>query len=292
MVCLAQREADRVRRRAGIGYGIDMQVNLEAERCVAASNLGRAMIQAQVQPTSSGAIIFDAHKIPRVEEAWFEPAHWQATLAAATPVAGRGTVTFFDASFGACVLRHYHRGGLVAHFNADHYLWTGRSRTRGFREFRLLAQLHAAGLRVPAPLFARYVRTGVRYQADLVTERVAGARTLAEHLSTGDLDAALAARAGRTLAGFHAHGAWHADLNAHNVLTDGAGNVWLLDFDRGQIRKPQMQWQRANLDRLQRSFLKLGARKHMPDFDAKFWHPLLAAYHRALADRHLRGAGA
>jgi 3-deoxy-D-manno-octulosonic acid kinase len=255
-------------------------------------NLGRAMIEAQVQSTMSGAILFDAQRFTRAEESWFEPAHWRVGDGSAQRAAGRGTVTYFEAPFGACVLRHYRRGGLVAHINADSYLWTGRSRTRGFREFHLLARLHDAGLRVPAPVLARYVRNGMHYRADLVTQLIPGARTLAERLVASDLDAVLAACVGRTLAGFHAHGAWHADLNAHNLLTDGSGEVWLLDFDRGRIRKPAMAWQQANLERLQRSFLKLGARRKLPDFDVVFWHPLLAAYHRALAERHVRGESA
>jgi 3-deoxy-D-manno-octulosonic acid kinase len=190
------------------------------------------------------------------------------------------------------VLRHYRRGGLIARVNRDRYVWTGAARTRGFREFRLLATLHDAGLHVPAPVAARYQREGLHYRADLVTRRIPGARTLAERLASGELDAAVAARVGRTLAGFHAHGAWHADLNAHNVLTDGSGTVWLLDFDRGRLRTPAMTWQQANLDRLRRSFIKLGAGADLAAFDARFWHPLLAAYHRALADRVARGGAA
>lgn len=247
------------------------------------------MIRAQVQPTPTGAILFDATAVQHVDEAWFEPTHWQASSTSRQQSGGRGSVVFFDAPFGAGVLRHYRRGGLVGKLNADHYLWTGRRRTRGFREFTLLAQLHDAGLRVPAPLFARYVREGLRYRADLVTRRIPGARTLAERSLAGDVDAALAARVGRTLAGFHVRGAWHADLNAHNVVVDGAGDVWLLDFDRGRMRPPAMPWQQANLERLHRSLAKIGAIKRLEGFDSRFWHPLLAAYHRVLADRAARG---
>ncbi len=230
-------------------------------------------------------ILFDANLVSNVDHDWFDPGRWQEADPEGAAQAGRGQVTYFDAPFGGCVLRHYLRGGLVARINADKYVWSGRERTRGFREFRLLAHLHDAGLRVPAPVAARYVRHGLYYRADLITHRIPAACTLAQHLAARDLDAALGARVGRVLAGFHAAGAWHADLNAHNVLTDGSGNVWLLDFDRGRLRKPAMDWQQANLARLQRSFVKLGARKKITDFDQCFWHPLLAAYHRALADR-------
>jgi 3-deoxy-D-manno-octulosonic acid kinase len=243
------------------------------------------MIKAQIQTSAHGAIQFDSEVMSRADESWFE----QTATAGDGVRAGRGAVVFFDAPFGACVLRHYCRGGLVAHVNTDRYLWTGRKRSRAFREFRLLAELHDAGLPVPAPLMARYVRSGLSYRADLITRQIPGALNLAERLAARQLDAALATQVGRTLAGFHARGLWHADLNAGNLLVDGAGKVWLIDFDRCRKRKPAMSWQQANLHRLLRSFRKLQAGKLMGNFDEVFWHPMLAAYHRSLADRYARG---
>lgn len=245
------------------------------------------MIKAQVQATATGAILFDAAQMPVADEKWFEPPHDDGSAPAGS--AGRGQVYFLEAPFGACVLRHYRRGGLVSHVNKERYLWTGRKRTRAFREFRLLASLHDAGLPVPPPLMARYVRKGLIYQADLITRQIPGTRTLADRLATRELDAALAVRVGRTLAGFHAHGLWHADLNAHNVLVDTGGKVWVIDLDRCRLRKPAMSWQQANLDRLLRSFRKLQSARVLPEFDAVFWHPMLAAYHRSLSDRYARG---
>lgn len=243
------------------------------------------MIKAQIQSTASGAILFDSAQMAEADEHWFE----QVAGTAGTIRGGRGAVVFFDAPFGACVLRHYHRGGLVARVNSDRYLWTGRKRCRAFREFRLLAELTCSGLPVPVPLMARYVREGLSYRADLITRQIPGAQTLAQRLAASSLDAALATRVGRTLAGFHAYGVWHADLNATNLLVDAGGKIWLIDFDRCGQRKPALAWQQANLERLLRSFRKLQAPRQMSDFDEVFWHPMLAAYHRNLADRHARG---
>ncbi|MEO8011997.1 MAG: 3-deoxy-D-manno-octulosonic acid kinase [Dokdonella sp.] len=242
------------------------------------------MIEAQVQNNVRGQILFDAALVSGADARWFNPAS-AGDARVSTQTAGRGSVTFFDASFGPCVLRHYHRGGLAARISADRYFWTGATRTRSFREFRLLAELHALGLRVPAPVAARYVRDGLYYRADLVTRRIPGAHTLAVLLETARLDNALAVDVGVTLASFHACGVWHADLNAHNILCDAHGQVWLLDFDRGRLRVPKIGWQQANIARLRRSFMKLGAAKRVVDFDTRFWHPLLASYHRLLADR-------
>lgn len=240
------------------------------------------MIEAQVQSTATGAIVFDRTLGVVPDEAWFEPAHWSALGKAAAGVGGRGGVAFVDTPVGVCALRHYRRGGFVARLNADRYLWTGAARTRAFREFRLLAELANAGLPVPAPVAARYVRDGWRYRADLLTRRIHPAHTLSGALGTGALDPALAERIGRTIARFHAASVWHADLNAHNVLVDSNDTVWLIDFDRGRRRRPKLAWQQGNLSRLRRSFEKLGAAR-IEAFDARFWHPLLAAYHEALS---------
>jgi len=240
------------------------------------------MIETQVQPTASGAIVFDRALVRTPDEAWFDRAHWSAQGGAQALSGGRGGVLFVETPAGTCALRHYHRGGLAARVSADRYLWSGASRTRAFREFRLLAHVAELGLPAPRPVAARYVRDGLRYRADLLTRRIESSRTLADRLAAGALDSGLAQQVGRTIARFHAANIWHADLNAHNVLVDAAGSVWLIDFDRGRVRKPRLAWQQANLARLRRSFDKLGAQR-MDGFDVRFWHPLLAAYHEALS---------
>lgn len=238
------------------------------------------MVQAQVQSTADGAIVFDAALGIMPGPDWFDATRWKPLGRAAS---GRGSVVFVETPAGACALRHYHRGGLAARLSSDAYLWSGAARTRAFREFRLLARLADDGLPVSLPVAARYVRKGLVYRADLLTRRI-DADTLATRLAQGRLDAMLGQRIGRTMAEFHAFGAWHADLNAHNILVDAREHISLIDFDRGRVRKAQLAWQQANLDRLHRSLVKLGARR-LQGFEACFWHPLLAAYHEAMAAR-------
>jgi len=187
-----------------------------------------------------------------------------------------------QAPLGAWVLRHYRRGGMVARVMGDRYLWSGAERTRGFAELRLLAELHRRGLDVPRPVAARYQRSGVHYRADLITQYIADAQTLAQRLREKGIDAASAGRVGEAVARLHNAGGYHADLNAHNVLLD-LRRVWLIDFDRGELRVPQRAWQLENLARLRRSLIKLGAAEGGEEvFDHAIWQPLMAAYEQTL----------
>ncbi len=225
-----------------------------------------------VAPIASGEIIFDA-------------AAWSAEQAArafvdgvhhAAEQRGRGHVHLLQLPFADAVLRAYRRGGVIARLSRDWYWWRGSAATRPFREFRLTAAMHQEGLPVPRPLAARYVRSGLGYRAALITERIADARTLAECVqANAGIDWSAI---GRMLAQFHARGLWHADLNAHNILIDKAGTHWLIDLDRGRLRSPNGAWRQGNIDRLQRSLIKLGALDRVDDFAASAWPALLAAY--------------
>jgi 3-deoxy-D-manno-octulosonic acid kinase len=257
-----------------------------------------AIGEAKVQATGDGAIVFDTAAAARAggerfDPAWFDPEHWRARGLATEHGGGRGGVLRVRVGDDEWVLRHYHRGGMVARVLGDRYLWNGAERTRGFAEFHLLAELARRGLAVPDPIGARYRRSGVHYRADLITRYIAPAQTLAERLRAGALDPATAERVGAGIAEFHVAGAYHADLNAHNVLLDSR-RVWLVDFDRGALRVPAKSWQLANLARLRRSLVKLGAaRDNEQAFDRECWQPLMAAWERALgrAGTHAAAGG-
>lgn len=218
--------------------------------------------------TAEGAILFDRTRMAQADATLFDPR--RGAPGAVQTRGGRGAVWSVSGSFGDGVLRHYRRGGLVAHLVRDRYPWHGEDATRAFREFRLLAELVARGLPVPRPLAAHYRRGGLTYRADLLTELVPQSRTFADRVA----EAALWPSVGRMLARFHREGVWHADLNAHNVLVDTQDQVWLIDFDRGRLRPLDSSWFEANLLRLRRSLLKIGAEAA---WDAH-WPALLDAY--------------
>ncbi|GAA0241315.1 3-deoxy-D-manno-octulosonic acid kinase [Rhodanobacter caeni] len=240
------------------------------------------MMQEETLNEAGGAIVFDAALPAQVTHDWFAPAYWREREALRVQAGGRGGVAVIDTPAGECVLRHYRRGGLVAALMGDRYLWRGAMRTRPFAEFHLLAEIERLGLPGPVPVAARYCRQGAFYTADLITRRIAHARTLAECLRAGQFDGALAEAVGELVARFHRAGIWHADLNAHNVMVSGEA-LFLIDFDRGRKRAPQAAWQQANLQRLRRSLLKLGAAAGDESaFDRELWQPLLRGYRRTM----------
>jgi 3-deoxy-D-manno-octulosonic acid kinase len=203
-----------------------------------------------------GAILFDRASVPQADSMLLDPRAWGEGANALEGRGGRGSVWNIRGPFGDAVLRHYRRGGVPGRFVRDRYLFMGEEATRGFREFRLLVRLRDLGLPVPQPLAAGFVRSGLFYRADLLTARVPDARTLAE-CGREALSAKVWRELGALLARFHRQGVFHADLNAHNIMIGESGALWLLDFDRGEIREPSKGWQQANLDRLHRSLEKL-----------------------------------
>ena len=221
---------------------------------------------------AEGAIVFDRLRVAQADRRLLDPGCWEGRSRSESARGGRGAVWFVRAEFGESVLRHYRRGGLAARLSRDLYLFTGEDRTRAFREFRLLAELRARGLPVPAPVAAGYSRHGPFYRGDLLTLAIPEVRPLAELLA---MEPAGWTALGALLARFHGEGVWHADLNAHNILRDAAGAFWLIDFDRGRLRVPQRGWQQANLGRLQRSLRKQGL---AADELATAWAALMDGY--------------
>jgi 3-deoxy-D-manno-octulosonic acid kinase len=207
---------------------------------------------------------------------WFNPGEWRRAGAVAIETSGRGEVLIVAHGAETWVLRHYRRGGLVARFIDDHYLWLGAERTRAFREWRLLRRLCAAGLPVPSPVAAHVYRTGFIYTADIITTYLPDTRKLSWFIAQSRVPAACWRRIGGMIRAVHDRGVDHPDLTAHNVLLDDTGNTFLVDFDNA-LEKPPGAWQRAGVERFKRSLRKV-ALETGTEFDSAAWADVEAGY--------------
>ena len=223
-------------------------------------------------------ILYDAECIEEASANLFEPDWHQRIGALKGAAVGRGTTHFFDLGNYAAVLRHYRRGGLVAKFNSDCYLWTGLESSRPWREWELLAALREKKLPVPKPLAARVVTAGVWYRGDLLMEEISRAQPLSQWLMQQSLAESTWQAVGATIRRFHAAGVYHADLNAHNILLDAEDRVSLIDFDRGKLRAVSRVWAQANVSRLQRSLTKLYGLHPGFHYNNIGWNALLYGY--------------
>ena len=202
---------------------------------------------------------------------------------------GRGTVYFrsLPTQAGNCnvVVKQYRRGGMVRHFNKNLY-WHGHySQSRAWLEFKLLVKMTAMSLPVPTPVAARVKRTFLHlYESTIVTQEIEQSKTLADCLklhSDQPVDHTLWQNTGETIKRFHTANIYHADLNASNILIGGNDQVYLIDFDKGQLLPDnRTNWKRDNLHRLQRSLLKYQRNNDQFQYSTEHWNSLLAGYER------------
>ena len=241
--------------------------------------------------TANGVMLYDASRAGNLQPDTFDPAHMRRKGLIEGEARGRGSAFFLRVDNHAWVLRHYRRGGLMAKLSQDRYRWRGENATRPFAEWQLLYHLYRAGLPVPAPVAARYRRHGFTYSGDIITERLPDTRSLAQALREQPQSLLNWIAIGRCLRLFHDRGVCHADLNAHNILlgtTDpqsglpGSATVWLIDFDRGSLRRPG-GWMDANLVRLRRSLEKVCWGLPPAHFTESDWHGLLDGYQQGHA---------
>ena len=194
---------------------------------------------------------------------------WAGERAGVEALRGRGTVYSLDAPLvgpdarARWAVRHYRRGGAVASYLDDRYL--SRGRTRPEREIRASVEARARGVSTPAVITGAWYHSGVFYRADLVTELVPGALTLADSLFSEQrsVDAvARLARSGRLVRDLGEKGVLHADLNAMNILLSSERSeplAYVIDLDRASVTDtPEAALADSMQHRLERSLRKLG----------------------------------
>ncbi|MHB1193432.1 MAG: lipopolysaccharide kinase InaA family protein [Longimicrobiales bacterium] len=181
------------------------------------------------------------------------------------------------------VVRHYHRGGLVARWLRDRYLAVGE--TRPVAELRASLAASLREIPTPAVVAGAVHPAGAFYRADLVTEEIAGGVDLAEVLF-GEERAAVAPLPALTAAGALVRklaeaGVRHADLNARNVVLQPTGDgirAWVVDMDGcGFTAAFDPAAGEAMRRRLERSLRKLEARSGRP-LEEDMWAALGAGF--------------
>jgi len=153
---------------------------------------------------------------------------------------------------GSVVIKHYRRGGLLRYFIKQRYLKLGK--TRAQIEFKLLQVVRNLGINAPEPV--AYAHRGcIFYQAWLVSRAIKHPLSLAL-LSLKDekkTRQAMESVIGQ-ISVLIQNGILHVDLHPGNIVVDGAGQIFIVDFDKGQIHHSSTEklrnryltrWQRA-----------------------------------------------
>ena len=216
-------------------------------------------------------------------ERWFDPAYWEAQHKTVDRRIGRSTTYFFKENDVTHVLRHYWRGGLIGKFIRDRYLFTGITRSRVYRELELLSKLDEMHLPVGKPIAAILKRHGLFYRGSVITRAIESSSNLLEILRQRELTNSEIVAVAKMLANFHRKGVDHADLNISNILLDADGRPYLVDFDRGHIRRSNPVWQQANIRRLERSFAKQKRLNQGLAWTVDDWDLLMTTYSAELA---------
>ena len=137
-------------------------------------------------------------------------------------------------------VRHYRRGGAVARYLGDRYLVAGDSRP--MRELKASAEARKRGVPTPAVVAGASYSAGLFYRADLATELIPDAASLAELLfgnndSQVDVEKALHV-AGKVVRRLEETRVLHPDVNAGNILLRnqlGETEAHVIDLDRCNI---------------------------------------------------------
>ncbi|MCP4488224.1 MAG: 3-deoxy-D-manno-octulosonic acid kinase [Gammaproteobacteria bacterium] len=219
--------------------------------------------------------------VDKLEGQHFDVDYWRDAPGFSELDGGRGGSVKIELQGLAAVLRQYKRGGLIRYFSADRYIWAGKSRSRPWREWQVLRKAHEAGLPVARPLGACFWRSGFYYRAALITAFLEGTETLAERLARSVLDQNIWFQLGRLLKNMQSLGFRHADLNASNLLIDQDSNIYVIDFDKGQVMKKLGNWQWSVLYRLQRSLVKIDSFKNL-NYAEDDWQALMDGYQSSL----------
>ncbi|OUR84160.1 3-deoxy-D-manno-octulosonic acid kinase [Colwellia psychrerythraea] len=249
--------------------------------------MSQTITSAQFSKFEQGnvACVYNQTLITKFNAEMLSPSYWQQNDAVTGSAQGRGTTWFVEYNDNGntqhdWVLRHYYRGGLIGKIIKDSYWFSGIEKTRAACEFALLRHMNTLQLPAPEPIAYRVIQQGFVYKADLLSSRIEHAQDLVAILSENALTDDVWHNIGATIKRFHHHGIYHHDLNSHNILLNDKNQVFLIDFDRGELRTNPVEtnWKQANMARLQRSFLKELNKLEQFNFTEQNWQALIHGY--------------
>jgi 3-deoxy-D-manno-octulosonic acid kinase len=222
-------------------------------------------------------ILHDEDIVGNLEPQHFDPVYWREGSKTEAVFGGRGGSLKIDLQGQAAILRRYLRGGMMASVSTDSYLWTGKLKTRPWREWSILKQALERDLPVPQPLGIYVRRTGLLYRAAIITAWIDDTETLAARLMRQPLNRETWVELGLLLQKFQELGFRHADLNANNLLINQQDQLFIIDFDKAERMKSLQDWQWLTLRRLQRSLDKID-HQHQLHYRSSDWQALIDGY--------------
>lgn len=236
-------------------------------------NLSR--VRAAALPGRTGW--FDPRHLSEVSEQTFDPtAHTHGTALATG--SGRGQALLITEGGRGYVLRHYRRGGLVARLSNDRFWRTAPHHSRAMREFSLLRLMRSWQLPVPEPVAASHRPRGPWfYEAEILVGLIPDSSNVVQWLQQRAIAPTEWAALGQAIRRLHDRQVFHSDLNAHNLLLDGAGQAWVVDFDKCEVRTGD-DWKVRNLERLLRSLRKEAGRVTPYHWTETDWDHLQTGY--------------
>ena len=177
-------------------------------------------------------------------------------------------------------VRHYRRGGAVARYLDDRYLAAGGD-SRPVRELKASVEARKRGVPTPAVVAGATYSAGMFYRADLATELIPDAESLADLLfgnsdSQVDVEKALHV-AGKVVRKLEDTRVLHPDVNAGNILLRihlGEIEAHVIDLDRCNILPQAAPGPHHFMrGRLERSLRKL-ADRHAVELPDGCWRAL------------------
>ena len=177
----------------------------------------------------------------------------QPTAGNASVLGGRTALTFKQIDgFGPVAIKSYSRGGWMRYLIKQRYLKLGK--TRAQLEFELLQVVRNLGINAPEPVV--YAHRGcIFYRAWLVSRAIKYPLSLAllslkdEKKTRQAMDSVI-----EQISLLIQNGILHIDLHPGNIVVDGADQIFIVDFDKGQIHHGNREklrnryltrWQRA-----------------------------------------------